>query len=113
VPWYLDYDPQVDRICRDRFGVLLKQRESRPEYFVVNPEWPLEKKTNEWPMVAREDRATLTGNERRKEFIRDHCTFMAAFGKDHQWAIYRVNPLPARTEESAESELTKASTNGG
>jgi hypothetical protein len=37
----------------------------------------------------------LAENERRREFIARHCSHLLTTGDEHQWAIYRVNPLPA------------------
>ena len=54
MPWYLDLDPKVDRPNKNRAQYSFNQREKVPEYFVVSPEWPLVKTTDEWPSVSEE-----------------------------------------------------------
>ena len=89
VPFYVDLDEKGDHIIKDRATYPLEQREAVPEYFIVSPEWPLVKVTDEWPFASsdREEKA----NERRKQFVEVHCTFVKSFGgPKHPWLLYRV-----------------------
>ena len=105
IPWYLDFDSQRDHVCKDRVDVPPTHRESCPEYFIVSPEWPLEKRL-EWPASYPDNAQTRYSNRTRKEFIENQCTLMAAFGDYHQWAIYRVNPLVSDPERQVSSLKT-------
>jgi len=90
VPFYVDLDEKGDHIVKDRATYRFEQREAVPEYFIVSPEWPLVKVTDEWPFASSdwEEKA----NERRKKFVEEHCTFVKSFGgPKHPWLLYRVN----------------------
>jgi hypothetical protein len=91
-PWWLSVD--VDRAIKNRAIYPPEERDSRPEYLVITPEWPLENPGTGWPNMAYASRWTLRQNERRREFIENECTHLLTTGTEHQWSIYRVNPRP-------------------
>jgi len=89
LPFYVDLDKNGDHIVKDRATYPFEQREAVPEYFIVSPEWPLVKITDEWPSVAGDSLAPV--NERRKKFVAEHCTYIKSFGgPKHTWLLYRV-----------------------
>lgn len=91
MPWYLDIDDKMDRVNKNRLDYPLDQREKVPEYFIISPEWPLVKMTDEWPSVSEESSWTFKANEKRKKFIRDSCILLKSFGgPKHIWYIYKV-----------------------
>lgn len=91
MPWYLDIDNDLDRINKDRSKYPLEQCEKVPEYFIVSPEWPIIKTTDEWPSVSEEGIWTKTENEKRKKFILQNCTLLKTFGgPKHIWYIYKI-----------------------
>jgi hypothetical protein len=90
LPYYVDLDENGDHIVKDRATYPPEQREAVPEYFIVSPEWPLVKVTDEWPSVAGDSLGVENG--RRKKFVEQHCTFVNSFGgPKHTWLLYRVN----------------------
>jgi hypothetical protein len=99
VPWWLAID--ADRTVKNRGRYPFEQRETRPEYLVITPEWPLERLGTGWPNMAYANQWTIAQNERRREFIARHCDHLLTTGTDYQWAIYRVNPLPAASAAEA------------
>ena len=104
MPWYVDLDEKGDHIIKDRATYRPEQREDVPEYFIVSPEWPLVKVTDEWPSVAGDSQQKA--NERRKKFLEEHCTYIKSFGgPKHTWLLYRVNndalgPAPGSKDRS-------------
>lgn len=92
MPWYVDLDDTGDHINKDRATYPPEQRESVPEYFIVSPEWPLVKATEEWPSVSTESRSEMKQNGIRKRFLEQNCTLVKIFGGDkHKWLLYKVN----------------------
>ncbi len=92
LPWYVDLDDDGDRIIKDRSTYPPEQREAVPEYFIVSPEWPLLKVTEEWPSVVNESSGTFRQNEIRKKFLAEQCTLVKTFGEGkHKWLLYKVN----------------------
>jgi hypothetical protein len=90
MPWYVDLDDKGDHIIKDRATYHPEQREAVPEYFIVSPEWPLVKVTDEWPSVAGDSQQKA--NELRKKFLEKHSTLIKTFGGEkHKWLLYRVN----------------------
>ncbi len=102
-PWWLSIDR--DRDIKDRSRYPVTQRESRPEYLVICPEWDLEKMGTGWPDVVYQSRWAVEENARRKKFIAEQTTLVFTTGRDRIWSLYRINPLPAAqpsaTPESA------------
>jgi Dolichyl-phosphate-mannose-protein mannosyltransferase len=91
LPWSLDLDDEVDHVVKDRSTYPLEQREDVPEYFIVSPEWPLEKKSDSWPMVAGDNEWNRKNNEVRKKFVSENCVLIKTFGGPvHQWIVYKV-----------------------
>jgi len=91
LPWSLDLDDKVDRVVKDRSTHPLEQRENVPEYFIALPEWPLEKKSDQWPMVAGDNEWNRKQNEIRKKFVSENCVLIKIFGgPKHQWVLYKV-----------------------
>ncbi len=97
-PWWLSISQ--DRTIKDRARYPFEQRENHPEYLVVTPEWPLDKTGTGWPDMAYRSQWTYRQNERRLDFIRDHCTHLLTTGGEHTWHLYRVNPLPGAAEQA-------------
>jgi hypothetical protein len=93
MPWYVDIDPNVDRLIKNRKNYPPKQRESVPEYFIVSPEWPLFPTVKEWPNVSVDDnKYSQEQNEMRKKFLDENCTLIKNFGgAHHKWLLYKVN----------------------
>lgn len=92
MPWYVDLDNAGDHIIKDRATYLPEQRESVPEYFIVSPEWPVVRATDEWPNVVVENKWSIEQNEKRKKFLEQNCTLAKTFGGDkHKWLLYKVN----------------------
>jgi hypothetical protein len=91
MPWYVDLDDKIDRINKNRAAYPFEQREDVPEYFIVSPEWPLLKTSDEWPYVVT-SKYSMEQNEIRKEFVEKQCTLVKTFGGDkHKWFLFRVN----------------------
>ena len=92
MPWYIDIDNAGDHLIKDRKIYPPGQRESVPEYFIVSPEWPLLKVTEEWPAVSFDSKYSIEQNELRKNFLKGNCTLLKTFGGDkHKWFLYKVN----------------------
>jgi hypothetical protein len=92
MPWYVDLDEKGDHIIKDRATYRPDQRESVPEYFIVSPEWPLVKVTDEWPSVTPDIPWARRENEKRKKFLEEQCTYIKSFGgPKYTWLLYRVN----------------------
>ena len=92
MPWYLDFDPKVDRINKDRKNYPFDQREKVPEYFIVSPEWPLVKTTEEWPSVSEGSSWGIKSNQKRIQFIKENCILLKKFGgPKFFWLLYKVN----------------------
>ena len=92
MPWYIDLSSKSDRIIKNRTIVPFSQREKVPEYFIVSPEWPLVKVTDEWPSVVVENSISKRSNNHRKEFLEENCTLLKTFGSEkHKWLLYKVN----------------------
>jgi hypothetical protein len=92
VPWYVDLDDKLDHIVKVRSNYPMKQRERVPEYFIVSPEWPLVKISDEFPSVVEDTSWSHKQNELRKQFVKNNCTLLKTFGgKKHKWLLYKVN----------------------
>ncbi|HVO73733.1 MAG TPA: glycosyltransferase family 39 protein [Ignavibacteriaceae bacterium] len=92
MPWYVDIDPNVDRLIKNRKNYPPEQRESVPEYFIVSPEWPLFPTLKEWPNVSVDNKYSQEQNEMRKKFLDENCTLIKNFGgANHKWLLYKVN----------------------
>jgi len=105
LPFYVDLDEKGDHIIKDRATYRLEQRDAVPEYFIVSPEWPLVKVTDEWPFAASD--WDQKPNERRKKFVEENCTLIKSFGgPKHSWLLYRVkNDAVASRGEVGERSL--------
>ena len=73
MPWYVDLDEKGDHLIKDRATYPMEQRDAVTEYFIVSPEWPLVKVTDEWPSVAGDSAGKA--NEMRKKFLEDTVHF--------------------------------------
>ena len=107
MPWYVDLDEKGDHLIKDRATYPMEQRDAVTEYFIVSPEWPLVKVTDEWPSVAGDSAGKA--NEMRKKFLEEQCTFIKAFGGNkHKWLLYRVNnePLGQLPKKQSVSEVS-------
>lgn len=93
MPWYVDLDNTGDHLLKNRATYAPEQRETVPEYFIVTPEWPLVKRTDEYPASAAPDnKGHEERNEIRKKFLKENATLVKTFGGDkHKWLLYRVN----------------------
>jgi hypothetical protein len=92
IPWYVDLNGKMDRVCKDRRAFPFDQREKVPEYFIVSPEWPLVKVTEEWPSVVVENSWSKKQNNLRKKFLAENCSLLKTYGGDkHKWLLYKVN----------------------
>ena len=92
IPWYVDLNGKIDRVCKDRRAFPFDQREKVPEYFIVSPEWPLVKVTEEWPSVVVENSWSKKQNNLRKKFLAENCSLLKTYGGDkHKWLLYKVN----------------------
>ena len=51
------------------------------------------------PNMSYASRWGYEQNEKRRDFAEHHCTHLLTTGDEHQWTIYRINPLPAGAVE--------------
>lgn len=99
MPWYLDLNNGFDRVNKNRAIYPFDQREKVPEYFVVSPEWPLVKVTDQWPSVFHE---TKKQEDLRKQFLEQNCTLIKTFsGPKFRWLLFKVNN-PKLTQSSTQ-----------
>jgi hypothetical protein len=100
IPWFMTMKEE-DQIIKDRATYPPEQREPVAEYFIVSPEWPLVRVTDEWPSKVGDEGSAGKLNERRKQFVATQCTLVKVFGgPTFQWFIYKVkdNRLGARLD---------------
>jgi len=92
MPWYVDINNDIDRVNKDRRHFPPEQRETVPEYFIVSPEWPLVKTSEEWPYVVVESAEQKEVSAIRKKFLDENCTLIKTFSGDkHKWLLFKVN----------------------
>jgi len=89
-PWWLAIDNE--RTVKDRSKYPFEQRESVPEYFVMSPEWSLDKLGTGWPDGTSPSSWYRQQNAERGRFLEENCTHLLTTGTKYQWSIYRVRP---------------------